>query len=173
MNKGRINVYTCKTCGHKTVTIDREDGTTPYIISCDACKNEAYSSFYVCSQGLTPTHEWYKPTGKQLTKLYDGRTLDAMMEYVSMGGLDLREIKQKSSKKPDKNIIEIKANTESANGLWKTPVVEIESEAFIYSSPNDEFHGLQVKDESLEPEIMKLCDEIGMKMKELYKLINK
>ena len=69
---------------------------------------------------------------------------------------------------------EIKAETYSACGLWKIPIVEIKSEAFVYSSHNDEFHGLQINEElkEVEPEILKLCDEIGNKMRDLFKLIN-
>lgn len=92
MSKGSINVYTCKKCGHQTITIDREEGVTPFIIGCDSCKGESYSSFYRCSQGLTPTHEWFKPTIEELKILYEGRMLDGMIDHVEQGGLDLRKI---------------------------------------------------------------------------------
>lgn len=86
--KGKKNAYICQTCGKYTITIDRENGTTPFMIGCQAtpgCFGIAQSSFYRVANDKTPTHEWYKP---QLSTLTDPWERD----HVSKGGLLLREI---------------------------------------------------------------------------------
>jgi hypothetical protein len=67
MDKPRINVYTCK-AGHQTVTIDRDKGVTPMMLSCKhaGCAENAVSSGYNVPDGLTPQYEWYLPTDEQL-----------------------------------------------------------------------------------------------------------
>jgi len=91
--ENKINVYTCQSCSHQLVTIDLEEGTTPFMVRCELCKGDAYSSFYKVPEGLIPTHEWYKPTLKELKKLYGNKpnVLAGMKEHVKMGGLDLRK----------------------------------------------------------------------------------
>lgn len=93
--ENRINVYTCKSCGHQIVTIDIEEGVTPFMIDCKICKKDATSSFYRVPEGLVPTHEWYKPTVKELKKLYghNANLLMNMKDHVKSGGLDLRKKK--------------------------------------------------------------------------------
>ena len=87
--KGKKNVYVCRRCGHRTVTIDRDDGVTPFIIACKAvaCVGEAQSEMYAVDQSLVPTHEWYQPTSAELIRMSP-----AMRKHVRMGGLALREI---------------------------------------------------------------------------------
>lgn len=83
-----INVYTCKV-GHRIVTVDRQKGVTPFIIGCKhpSCAERATSNFYRVDRGLTPTHEWYRPS------LREYETLDPhSKDHVSNGGLLLREI---------------------------------------------------------------------------------
>lgn len=58
MNK--INVYICKD-NHQTVTIDRDEGVTPFIIRCQTCILSAKSSGYKCDQNQIPILEWIKP----------------------------------------------------------------------------------------------------------------
>src|SRR4051812_6698473 len=60
--QGQKNVYVCQTCGHNTVTIDRDDGTTPFLTGCtkDGCKGTAQSRCYQVLEPLVPTHEWYR-----------------------------------------------------------------------------------------------------------------
>jgi len=83
---GRINAYVCPK-GHTTVTIDCEEGTTPFMIECPKCKKLAKSQMYTVEQTLEPSYEWYKPVG------YDGLT-DIDLDHVKKGGLLLRKIKK-------------------------------------------------------------------------------
>lgn len=87
---GRKNAYVCHVCGGKTVTIDRDDGVTPFMIRCRAtkdCEAMAESSFYRCDPTLVPTHEWYRPGAAEI-----GAATPAMRQHYEMGGLGLREI---------------------------------------------------------------------------------
>jgi hypothetical protein len=104
-NNGRKNVYECEFFpGHRMVTIDREPGVTPFLITCERCKAAGMkgssgmlhpvmrSSCYQVDQALEPTHEWYRPdTCKGLDR--------ATTEHVMKGGLLLRKIEteEKSS----------------------------------------------------------------------------
>ena len=62
--KNAINVYTCEKCSERIVTINREDGTTPFMILCE-CGSMMLSCCYNCPQDLTPTYEWRKPSGRE------------------------------------------------------------------------------------------------------------
>ena len=59
--KNKNNTYICGRCGHRTVTVNRNGGMTPFLIGCTGgeCTGHATSSFYSdrC-QDRTPTHEW-------------------------------------------------------------------------------------------------------------------
>jgi len=89
--KNRINVYICQSCGKKTITIDSEEGVTPFMIGCEICDGDMYSSFYKVDQSLIPTHEWYKPTD---FNQYPLNHRQAMKQHVADGGLDIRLIKK-------------------------------------------------------------------------------
>ena len=84
--KGKKNIYTC-TAGHSTVTVDIDDGVTPFMITCqeDGCDRTATSMFYRCDQDLEPTHEWYKPDK-------DAEMTQGERDHVEQGGLLLRKI---------------------------------------------------------------------------------
>ena len=92
--KGKINVYTCA-FGHKTVTIDKDDGTTPMTIRCRQkaadgnhdCTEIASSAWYRCNQRLEPEYQWYKP-GPEIKLNPQER------DHVRSGGLLLRKIKR-------------------------------------------------------------------------------
>lgn len=82
----RLNQYTCEMCGGVITTIDRHEGVTPMFLNCRAtagCSGRSYSSMYRVDPSATPTHEWYKPTGKI-------RAIDR--QHVEMGGLLIRRI---------------------------------------------------------------------------------
>lgn len=85
--KGKINVYVCPN-GHQTITIDIDEGTTPFMMGCrhEDCKQMARSSMYNDAvQSLTPEWEWYKPKNiKRVPKNF--------RDHVSMGGLLIRNI---------------------------------------------------------------------------------
>ncbi len=89
-DRPRLNVYTCS-AGHQTVTIDRDKGTTPFMIGCvesgRLCNRDAMSSCYQVDQSLVPTHEWYAPTERQAKRLHP-----AERDHVERGGLLLRRI---------------------------------------------------------------------------------
>lgn len=81
------NVYTCEQCGGQIVTIDRDEGTTPFMLKCRAtpgCEGSMTSSLYRCRQDVIPTHEWYKP--HKLPRDV------GMRQHVQLGGLLLGKI---------------------------------------------------------------------------------
>ena len=103
----RENVYTCQKCGRYTVTVDVDEGVTPFMIQCRAqdgpprrCTGMAHSNFY--PKGPRPKHigppqwEFYKPTDAELRVKYKGDLLEQMREHVSKGGLDLRRRTKKT-----------------------------------------------------------------------------
>lgn len=89
--KGKKNIYTCEKCGFKFVTIDRDEGTTPFITMCQLpgpCGGMTQSSFYQVDQSLTPTFEWYRMTDTEAAE-----KPASWMQHHLLGGLFLREIK--------------------------------------------------------------------------------
>jgi hypothetical protein len=91
----RLNAYTCSTCGGKTVTIDIDDGVTPFMLNCRAsgkasggCPGTAQSAMYRVNPATIgePAWEWYKPTEAATRKLSAG-----MQEHVRSGGLLIRK----------------------------------------------------------------------------------
>lgn len=91
-SKDAVNVYTCQMCGWQAVTKNREEGTTPFMIGCqaDGCDGDCYSGFYRCDQALEPTHEWYRPTTTGERKQLNNQD---MRSHFEMGGLFLRKLK--------------------------------------------------------------------------------
>lgn len=89
--KGLLNIYTCRLCGGHIVTIDKDEGSTPFQLACRAtegCNGPMQSSMYrVFDQGMRPSHEWYKPDQHECEHLSDGER-----QHVGMGGLLLREL---------------------------------------------------------------------------------
>lgn len=89
--KGKKNVYTCQECGDAFVTIDRDEGTTPFLTACRrGCKALAQSSFYRVDQSLTPAFEWYRPKPEEVAALSP-----ASRQHVEIGGLLLRPLHTK------------------------------------------------------------------------------
>lgn len=83
----RINVYTCPN-GHETVTVDLDDGVTPFMLRCrSGCAEMAQSSCYRVSPGKIPAWEWYRPGKAERRKLSR-----AMRAHVDQGGLVFRAI---------------------------------------------------------------------------------
>lgn len=89
---GYVNGYTCERCWHQTVTIDRDEGVTPFLIRCTSpgpCRGMAKSAFYrvPTELGVLATHEWYRPS------VAEQRSLDAAeLDHVARGGLLMRAI---------------------------------------------------------------------------------
>lgn len=94
--KDQINIYSCPECGQETVTIDRDEGTTPMFLKCRAtpgCMGRAVSRFYpkfAPGEAPEPVWEWYKPNAEEATKQGP-----AMLHHAMMGGLFLRPIAPK------------------------------------------------------------------------------
>lgn len=85
LHRNKINRYTCDTCGMHIVTVDLDEGTTPFFLACRAtlgCQGRMLSAMYAVDQSLAPTYEWYKPTTKKVPKHLRG--------HVKLGGLLLR-----------------------------------------------------------------------------------
>lgn len=99
---GLINEYVCEKCGGITRTINRDEGTTPFITGCRAvigagCKGMAQSSFYRVPQDRRrPQWEWIKPTPEELDRwLKDHKQeehREAIAEHVARGGMVLRKL---------------------------------------------------------------------------------
>ena len=86
---GMKNRYTCEVCGKSIVTIDRDEGVTPFYLSCMFCKKGfSRSSFYQIDQNVKPDYEWYKPTKLEIMVLPKD-----LKDHVEHGGLIIRKIK--------------------------------------------------------------------------------
>lgn len=91
-NDNKKNTYRCS-CGHSTHTIDVDKGVTPFMHSCEKCKNFAQSSMYSGPQNIVPTQEWYRPTLKQCLKMRTKEHSEGVLDHVLQGGLNNRQIK--------------------------------------------------------------------------------
>ena len=92
MPEQKINAYDCAACGGTIITVDIDDGVTPFMITCRAkekCGGNMYSRFYSRTGALLPGWEWYTPTDGEKSKL-DPYTL----QHVNDGGLLLRQRKR-------------------------------------------------------------------------------
>lgn len=88
--QGCKNSYTCDRCGASFVTVDRDEGITPFMTNCvnyPECKGTSISAFYRVDQTAEPTHEWYRPD-----RIEYGRLSLATKDHVNRGGLLLRRI---------------------------------------------------------------------------------
>jgi hypothetical protein len=94
---GKKNAYICQTCGKPTVTIDRDEGTTPFQIDCQQkdCKGNAVSEFYNVPQNLEATHEWYRMGPAEARGLKPH-----LRQHHEMGGLFLRRVSIPMALKP-------------------------------------------------------------------------
>lgn len=93
MSRGKKNVYKCAHCGAETVTVDLDEGVTPFMIDCDKCGEMMTSSFYNVDQDLEPTHEWYMPGAEERIRLAASLAGFALLKsHVNRGGLILREM---------------------------------------------------------------------------------
>jgi hypothetical protein len=87
--KQRLNKYTCQNCRGHVITVDRDEGTTPFMIGCMAtpgCDGDMYSSFYKGVSG-EPLYEWRKATPAEYAA-----SSTAMRQHFDMGGLDIHPI---------------------------------------------------------------------------------
>lgn len=94
----RFNRYTCADCGGQVVTIDRDDGVTPFLIDCrvtPACPGLMRSAFYRDVAGV-PTFAWCRPTPAEYRRL-----TRAAREHVDRGGLLLYAITDETGAESD------------------------------------------------------------------------
>lgn len=91
-----INEYVCEKCKGATRTVNRDAGTTPFLIRCRAqppgvCDAMAQSSFYRVDQTLIPNWEWIKPTPEEFDRYIKDHKYEAhrdnLAEHVANGGL--------------------------------------------------------------------------------------
>jgi hypothetical protein len=92
--KQQKNMYVCERCAGHIVTVDLEEGVTPFLIKCEAtagCSGMMKSSMYrVYDQSVRASHEWYRPTLVMRLDAWE-------QEHVKKGGLLLRRIAQPAS----------------------------------------------------------------------------
>lgn len=92
--KGKKNVYLCTSCGRGTITLDLDEGTTPFMTSCitEGCDSMMTSCFYKIPQEILVrcdhALEWYKPSVVEFTRLNDYQR-----DHVTKGGLLSRVVK--------------------------------------------------------------------------------
>ncbi len=86
--RGQKNIYTCEKCLDHIVTVDIDDGVTPFMIDCrctEGCDGMMTSSMYrVFEQKMKAGWEWYRPVD---TEGMGAWTKD----HVEKGGLILRK----------------------------------------------------------------------------------
>lgn len=91
--QGQKNIYVCHSCLGHIVTVDRDEGTTPFTVGCRAtagCRGTMQSSMYrVFDQMIGAKYEWYKPDDNEKARLGPGA-----LAHVNMGGLLIRRIKR-------------------------------------------------------------------------------
>ncbi len=86
----RVNCYTCQKCFNVTKTIDIDAGVTPFIIGCEICGSDCYSSFYNDThRHINPTFEWYRPS---LPETLKQRKNVNTIDHILQGGLLKRKI---------------------------------------------------------------------------------
>ena len=90
--QGAENAYTCQTCRKTVVTINRAEGTTPFMLSCQVtagCSGRMTSHFYKLPQDAPePSIEWYRPATRRAIR----RLSDWERDHVQRGGLLYRKI---------------------------------------------------------------------------------
>lgn len=91
--QGKKNVYICEKCGHGFVSIDLDEGVTPFMTGClrIGCDGWAASTFYRLDPLLKdspPALEWYRPVSPEIEQLKP-----AARFHVEKGGLISRVTK--------------------------------------------------------------------------------
>ena len=97
MNIPRFNIYTCQSCGFEMGSVELDEGTTPFIMSCRKCGDEAHSAFYrvgpLDAMRLPILFEWFKP--RWMRRFWYWLTNQDMWLHVRGGGLVFREVYRK------------------------------------------------------------------------------
>ena len=81
---GKKNIYICEACKSSFVTMDIDEGTTPFLTDCveKNCTGLAQSSLYRVDQRLRPHFVWYKPDAAEIDRLPTH-----LLDHISQGGL--------------------------------------------------------------------------------------
>lgn len=95
--KGKKNRYVCDTCGRSIITINRDEGTTPFQICCcesgTQCPGGMSSALCRLADDPKPTHQWIRPTeaqiGKQCRDLGFDHIPVSFSNFYGQGGLML------------------------------------------------------------------------------------
>lgn len=134
--KGKRNGYTCRSCGWRIVTVNRDAGVTPFMLGCandvpsdedrekakaagqafgsKGCGAFMESHFYRIPQDAEPSHEWYSPDAKERKRMrHKG---DPNFEHVERGGLLLRRISDIDGASFFQRKIDARKHTPSAAG---------------------------------------------------------
>jgi hypothetical protein len=86
--KGKKNIYMCPACGCGFVSLDVDQGVTPFLTGCltEGCPGLARSLCYHAPQmmlaDIAPALEWYQPSASELATLSM-----ATQAHVNNGGL--------------------------------------------------------------------------------------
>src|SRR5690348_4544650 len=95
------NMYICEACFNRIVTIDRDAGVTPFLISCSQwinkdcdSRNKARSVLYRISQDAEPTHEWYRSNPDEIAGM---KNPESCLDHHKNGGLFLRKIPEQTN----------------------------------------------------------------------------
>ena len=98
MSETTMNRYVCEVCKGNIVTINREQGVTPFMLKCRArnnCKGWMLSGFYREFITKMPSYEWRKPTEEEYKALHP-----EMKEHVDKGGLMIYKIIYREEQHP-------------------------------------------------------------------------
>jgi hypothetical protein len=129
--KDMVNVYVCEKCGNRMVTKNKEEGTTPFLISCDvdSCDGHAKSSMYRVPQNLEPDYFW--------VKLSDEEMMERAKEHAEKAKVEAPEwynsVKSQLDKDPAELLFEQSKEHADAGGLFK--VKNEEKKPIIFKSP--------------------------------------
>jgi hypothetical protein len=87
----KVNCYICDTCGKSIVTVEYDDGVTPFFLGCNRvslfgdCNGLCRASMYSNPQNLIPTALWYR-------KKDDEPMNPGERQHHENGGLFFREL---------------------------------------------------------------------------------
>ncbi len=93
----RLNRYTCGTCGGSIITVDADDGTTPFTLACRARSGCCGTMLSSCYRGVSgeASFVWRKPTRAEYAA-----SGPAMRRHFDLGGLAIHPIPPSDGAEP-------------------------------------------------------------------------
>ena len=98
--KNAENEYICPKCRKMSRTVNRDNGTTPFMLLCKAtpgCDGHSQSNFYRKTSNDTPKWEWIAPTPEEFEQWIRDEVAeeyrDGLQDHVRNGGMLLRKLK--------------------------------------------------------------------------------